>query len=456
MGGMNDKTSPFDPQQLWQRLQTHLPVSRWLVGFSGGLDSTVLLSALLSTRPAQPIIAIHVNHSLSENAEEWQSHCEALCQQWGVHLEVERVKVQPAGFGIEDAAREARYAAFARHMQAGDCLLLGHHRDDQAETLLLRLMRGAGPRGLGGIVRERFFAGGKLVRPLLDFERAELEHFACQSDLSWIIDESNLDERFDRNFVRRRVLPVLSERWPDFGRRWQLTAEACQEADQLCRDLAEQDLLDLDENTARGGWSLDRNRLAKLPAYRRNNVLRGWVLARRFPVMERRHLDEIERQFFTDEPASGAMVKWSGTALGYFRDRLYLISAPLEMPESTLQVDWNLSSNELPLPDGSILQAIPSARGLRMSGAKIEVKWRRGGERCRPSGRAHSQTVKKLLQEYGLEPWWRQRIPLIYLDGELAAVGDLWICHPCVTEEETSVALRWLPEGKGAGWAPAF
>jgi tRNA(Ile)-lysidine synthase len=286
---------------------------------------------------------------------------------------------------------------------------------------------------------------------LLDFSRGELEHFACQSDLSWIIDESNLDERFDRNFVRRQVLPVLGERWPDFGRRWQLTAEACQEADQLNRDLAELDLLALDEKPARGGSSLDWKSLAKLPAYRRNNALRGWASARGFPVMERRHLDQIERQFFASEAASGAMVEWSGTALGYFRGRVYMISSPAQPPEQPQNLFWTVSSDDLQLPDGSILQAIPSAEGLRLSGAQLEVAWRQGGERCRPKGRAHSQTVKKLLQEYELEPWWRSRIPLIYLEGKLAAVGDLWICEEFAAEGDASVALRWLPGGNGKG-----
>lgn len=449
MATMNDKPPSFDPQFLWQRLETHLPVKRWLVGFSGGLDSTVLLSALVAARPAQPVLAIHVNHSLSGNAAEWQSHCETLCREWGVPVEVEKVEVQPAGFGIEDAAREARYAAFARHMQPGDCLLLGHHRDDQAETLLLRLMRGAGPRGLGGIVRARPFAQGRLVRPLLDVSRGELEHYACRSDLSWIIDESNADERFDRNFVRRQILPPLAERWPDFGRRWQLTAEACQEADQLSRDLAELDRRSLDEQPARGGWSLHRESLAKLPAYRRRNVLRGWVMARGYPVMERRHLEEVERQFFSGDPPSGAMVNWSGTTLGFFQGRLYLISSLPSLPPAN-KILWEASA-DLRLADGSLLQALPETRGLCLSGQRVEVSWRRGGERCRPSGRGHSQTLKKLLQEYSVEPWWRDRLPLIYLNGELAAVGDLWICEKFDTEGEARYRLRWLPGAEEKG-----
>lgn len=442
-GGMNSHSLEFGPQALLPVLRPHQPVKRWLVGFSGGLDSTALLAALVAAEPEQPVLAIHVNHGLSPQADNWQRHCEDLCRQWRVECRVEKVAVRSAGHGLEDAARAARYRAFQAHMEEGDVLLLGHHRDDQAETLLFRLMRGAGPRGLGAIVAQRPFGKGRLVRPLLDFSREALEAYARDAGLVWITDESNRDESFDRNFLRHQVMPLLEKRWPDFGARWARSAEACQEAEQLNRDLAALDLEHCGERPERLGWSVDRNSLVNLPDYRRNNLLRHWATALDLPVMERKHLEEIEKQLFAPAPSPGATVEWSGASLRTYRERLFLLPPLPPRPDrDRAPLAWT-GQEELTLPDGSRLSAEPAEAGLKVPLGRAEVQWRKGGERCKPAGRARSQTLKKLLQEFGLEPWLRDGVPLIYLDGQLAAVGDLWVCSEFMAETQPACQLRW-------------
>lgn len=446
---IDSKPLAFDSQHLAQLLQAYLPTKRWLVGFSGGLDSTVLLAALLATKPKQPVVAVHVNHGLSKKADDWQRHCEALCREWQVECRVEKVLVQSSGKGLEDAARDVRYAAFESQVEIGDALLLGHHRDDQAETLLFRLMRGAGPKGLGSIVTQRAFGRARLIRPLLNFSKNQLESYAKQAGLKWITDESNTDEAFDRNFLRQQVLPLLARRWPNFTQRWRFTAEACQQADQLSQDLGKIDLESCGEKAESYGWSVDWLCLRRLPTYRRNNLLRTWAVHRGFPVMEQKHLQEVDKQFFAaSKPTVQAAVLWANAALRFYAGRLYLMQTLTPVRRETQEAgtsDWSLD-RELVLADGSRLAAHPAVGGLRVPSGEVEVTWRRGGERCQPVERAHSQTLKKLLQEYKLEPWLRDRIPLIYVDGQLAAVGDLWVCKGFSAGDEPGFQLRWSLE----------
>ncbi|MGQ9426736.1 tRNA lysidine(34) synthetase TilS [Gilvimarinus sp. F26214L] len=435
-------TSPsFTPRSLWQTLQRSGPVRRWLVGFSGGLDSTALLAALVAVRPRQPVIALHVNHGLSPRAGEWQAHCQARCAEWGVEFRAGKVEVTCSGRGLEDAARVARYRFFESQLEEGDALLLGHHRNDQAETLLFRLLRGAGPRGLGSIIPERPLGAGRLLRPLLKVDRSELESYLQREGLDWVDDESNQDDSFDRNFLRRRVLPVLAQRWPHYAEAFGRTAEACQQAELLSRDLGSMDRIACGERRERWGWSLDWNVLRRLPDHRQNNLLRYWALDRQFPPMEQKHLREARKQFLDPErPAGSSGLHWFGATLSYFRERLYL--GPTLPPPSRVSGMWN-PEDALVLDDGSALEATVGSGGLRVSGP-VELRWRQGGERCRPAHRGHSQTLKKLLQEYELEPWLRDRVPLIYVNNQLAAVGDLWVCKGfAAAPGEPGYRLSW-------------
>lgn len=436
----------LDTTTLIEKLKALPDTTRWVVGLSGGVDSVVLLHALVRAGLPEPVVAVHIHHGLSPNADAWLEYCQTLCDQYHVPLSVAYVNCENQGKGMEDAARQARYDVFASHMQQGDMLLLAHHQDDQAETLLFRLMRGAGPYGLSGMDECRVFAEGYIGRPLLSFSKQQLIDYAEANRLQWMEDESNARDEFDRNYLRNNVMPLLETRWPHFAKRWQQTALACQQADQLSHDLSLVDLERCDEQKERGGYSLCFASMSLMPRYRRHNLLRNWVRSRGYAIMEHKHLQEVEKQF-VESSASGAEVQWSGTALRLYGDRLYL-TRPGNPDWKQQPVHWE-GEQVLPLPDGSRLHLQPgSSGGLRRGSNGFEIRWREGGERCQPQNRAHSQTLKKLLQEYGLEPWLRDRVPLIYDRGTLVAVGDLWVCKGYAARPgEPGIEIRWqLPD----------
>ena len=226
----------FTPEQLLERLaafehQAERP-SRYLIAFSGGLDSSVLAHAL--SRADIPVVAIHIDHGLQEQSEAWSQHCEAFAKSLGIGFHCRKVAVQlESGKGPEAAARDVRYSALHAELEPGDWLMSAHHREDQAETLLLNLVRGTGPAGIAGIGAVRRFGPGWLIRPLLYFDRADLQAYAESHDIHWIEDPSNADKRFDRNFLRHEVLPCLKTRWPDIASRLQRSAMHASEATSL-------------------------------------------------------------------------------------------------------------------------------------------------------------------------------------------------------------------------------
>ena len=420
--------------------------SHFCVALSGGLDSSLLLHEVAQRVPADRLRAIHVNHGLSPNADQWQAHCEAACTHLGIELVVCPVQVTPDGQGLEAAAREVRYQAFERSLRVGETLLMAHHADDQMETLLLRLARGSGLTGLRGMAERRPLGKGQLWRPLLSFPRAALEARARALNLHWIEDDSNGDERFDRNYLRHTVVPTLRRRWPDVALAWARSAHWCAEGDDLLRDYARQDIRRLLLNGGEWGrhQALSISELGRLPAPRRRLVVRTWLADAGLSSLPRARLAELDRQLGavagTDgEPfdaTTDCRVDWRGGSLRRYRDGLYLLPAGVDAlgwpsRAGTLPCDLTHDRSVVDLPGGDQLVFERLAHGRRLVAglAPLHVRYRQGGERCRPAGRGHSQTLKRLLQEYAVPPWWRQRIPLIYSDDELVAVGDVWICE---------------------------
>jgi tRNA(Ile)-lysidine synthase len=253
---------------------------RLLVAFSGGLDSTVLLHLMAQAKrelklPAS-IIAVHVNHQLSVNANSWERHCESVCERLQIDCRSARVDINQNGKGLEAAAREARYKVFEAFIEPKDTLLMAHHRNDQAETFLLRLMRGAGVLGLSAMPVERALGTGQIWRPLLNVSRDELEAYANKNKLQWVEDDSNLSLNFDRNFLRHKIIPTLLSRWPQAIKQLQVTTARLDETQQLLNDLAAIDFQDLDERAERYGHSIAYHKCALLSAGRIGNLLRYW------------------------------------------------------------------------------------------------------------------------------------------------------------------------------------
>ncbi len=429
--------SQIMPEFTPQLLRRYLPpinqsmTGIWWVGFSGGLDSTVLLHALVQLNLPVSVRALHINHQISPRANSWQLQCEQFCQHLGVPFFAEKVQVANSGKGVEDAARAARYQVFDQYVDASDWLFMAHHGNDQAETLLLRLMRGAGPRGLAAIASERkLLSGGKLIRPLLHFSRAELEAYAREQQLHWVDDESNRDDHYDRNFLRNQVIPLLQNRWPALIRKWQQTADLCAQQENLLGEFAQQDLEQANPYAERVGQSIDLHWLKSLSIARRQNLLRYWLRQSGCDLPEVVHLQQLEVQLFNAREDASVEIAWGDYSLRPHRTRLFLL--PAVLPPMILDLVQLVATENNSV--SYLLADLPN----------LHIRYRRGGERCKPAGRTHSQTLKKLLQEYQLEPWLRDSVPLLYSGDQLVAVGDLWICDGYVAPAgKSALKLVW-------------
>lgn len=402
------------------------------VAFSGGLDSTVLLYQAAQLGLAN-LRAIHVNHQISANAAQWQQHCEDTALKLGVPLTVELVTVEPGGRGLEESARKARYAVFERVLKPGDIMLTGHHANDQAETLVYRLMRGSGLKGLCGVPATRNLGRRKRVlRPFLDVSRHQLEVWARQQSLNWVLDESNDDTSLDRNYIRHHVMPALLDRWPKAVARIATSASLLAESQQLLDAYLEEDLNACKERKERIGVSITLNIFLNFSEPRQNHVLRHWIGSHDILLPNQQHLQQIQ-QLLQAAPDATPEVSWGplgrhagGGSMYRYQNRLYL------SPRLDLTLDAGLESvawdgvSKLALGHFS-LEGRAAQVGL--APGEYLVTFREGGERCHPLERQNSQTLKKLLQEYRLEPWLRNCVPLVYAGDQLVAVGDLWICQ---------------------------
>ncbi|MBI3898592.1 MAG: tRNA lysidine(34) synthetase TilS [Gammaproteobacteria bacterium] len=400
------------------------------VAYSGGLDSHVLLHALAAWRAQAPwrVHALHVDHGLQPMSIAWARHCAAVCAALGVPYQSDRVQVQRIDeLGLEDAARRARYTVLADRLPAGAVLLTAHHQDDQAETVLLQLLRGAGVHGLAAMPVSVAFAGGRLLRPLLGFRRAALAEYAAAHGLHWVEDMSNVDTRFARNFVRQRLSPVLTERWPQSVERIARSARYHAEAAELLDELA---CADLDHASDNAG-ELKISAVQSLSAARQSNLLRYWIRAQQLDVPSEPVLQQILRHVRHCPETRHAIVCWRGAEVRRYRDRLVLM-APTSAPPADWQALWQPSEPLAIADTGWYLRARSTVgEGLAracLAGKTVRVQLRRGGEHCQLRGHRHE--LRKLLQEAGVPPWERARLPLIYLGDDLAAIGDRWICEP--------------------------
>jgi tRNA(Ile)-lysidine synthase len=429
---------------LREKLSAFSTMERFVVAYSGGADSHALLHALVSLELPQSILALHVNHGISPNADAWQAHCEAVCQSMNVYFCSEGIQVVRDGTGLENAARQARYDMFARHIGHGDMLLLGHHADDQLETFFLRLLRGSGVRGLGGMPEWRTIGDGSLFRPWLSCKRDEIRAYAIAHALPWIEDESNTDLQFDRNYLRDQVLPVLHRRWPQTGSAIARSMSWCGEADAVADELAEIDFFACYPHAERLGWSLAFSYLRGLSRARRRNVLRLWLTRCGVSVPGHRILDAIQEQTIDSRSDASPQVAWGEWQCRRYQGRLHIMK---QLPSLDTDRIWNCQVTDV-ISDvgfGEVSFAPSLGYGMRVDGGRpLSVMFSREGVRCRPAGRAHSQTLKKLFQAAAIPPWLRERTPLIYQGEQLLAVGDWWVCaDAAVSEQESGYVPQW-------------
>lgn len=412
----------FNPKELLILLEQY-PRSIFWVAYSGGLDSQVLLHALSQVVPTNRLRAIHIYHGWHNDAAQWADRCQQICVQLGISSEVIVVDAQPKhGESLEAYARQARYAAMTERLGKEDCLLTAHHRDDQAETVLLQSLRGAGLRGLASMSEAIPFANGFLVRPLLSFTRKELQVYAEDQQLTWIEDSSNTNLRFNRNFIRHQVLPLIQQRWPEASKTLARVAENAAEAHQLLEALAYEDWLKVRDSQSS---NILISPLLNLMPARRRNCLRYWLKQLHFPLPSQMQLQQIEFLLESKVDAN-PQVNWGGVQVRRYRDFLY----PLRLKENKLPplpIFWDLQQPILPLPSlGFLMAERTQGQGIACESIKtasVNINFRQGGERFHLQGRLGSHPLKKLFQEWGVPPWQRKKIPLIYYKDELVAVA---------------------------------
>ena len=430
--------------QLLDALKPWRNASAWRIALSGGLDSTVLLHLLAhlhQTHSFPPLTAIHVHHGLQAVADTWPSHCQLLCDALSVPLTVVHVRV-PAGASIERAAREARYEAFETLIRPQEVLFTGQHRDDQAETLLFRLLRGAGVSGLSGMPRERSLGQGVLGRPLLDISRADLEAYAQANGLHWVEDPSNEYIGLSRNYLRHEVMPVLSRRWPQVTTTLSRAADHCAEAQGLLSELAEQDLEVAAVDTA-FAWlglpSLTLDPIDRLSAARQRNALRHWLAGlTRLPDTAHWAGWEALRDAGVDARPAWRLADGELHRAG---GRIWWLSGQW-LRQPTAPITWDQPAKPLSLPGNGLLRI----EGEVPEGP-LQVRYRQGGEVMSLAERGH-RDLKRLLNERGVPQFARGRLPLLYQNDRLLAVANL---AGLDADPSGHWQLKWLPTSSDQG-----
>jgi len=421
--------SRFEARWLAARLRSLVgaPRGRRLcVAFSGGIDSTALLAALatLRVRLGFRLRALHVDHGLYPESEQWAAAAAALARRLRVPCEVLRIRVRRArGESLEAAARDARYQALGSQLEPGELLLTAHQQDDQLETLLLALMRGSGVRGLAGIGERGTVGGVGLLRPLLPIARAQLEHYVRARGLICSEDRSNADERFDRNYLRRQVLPRLRARWPAAAALASRSASHLAEAQSLLDQMARHA-----SALAADGSDLRVSVLRRLSMPERRNLLRSWISMQGLPLPDHRRLREMAGPLLAARADASPRIAWRGGELRRHGDRLTaMVSPSASVARETGLWNWR-KERWWPLGRAARIGLVPDRHGdvdLESLPCPLRVGFRRGGERLREShGRL---ALKDLLQARGIEPWRRGAVPLLCAGRRIVAVADLWL-----------------------------
>ena len=491
----------FTPEQLLTKILALAPdAAGYWVAYSGGLDSHVLLHALAAVReqlPA-PLRAVHVNHNLQSSADDWEMHCRAVCADLGIEYRSLSVDARHGtGESPEAAARAARYRAIAAVLPEGQVLLTAHHQDDQAETLLLQLLRGAGPKGLAAMPEHNDLGQGHLLRPLLAVSRAELQSYAEQQSLRWIEDPSNAQLDYDRNYLRHNILPLLQQRWPAASAVLARSARHQADAAQLLSELA---AMDLQNNGGHSPWSshsvipaqagihvdtlpmaekgqttisstqaetacaehlecsdpglpLAVSKVLTLSAPRRANLLRHWLHRCGAPVPSAAILARIEQDVLRAAEDAMPCVAWGGVCVRRYRDHIF-VDAYSDTAGKVAGMLWS-ADRPLSLAGGVLTPEPGLGQGVaarHLTGRPLRIEFRRGGERLRPAGRREHHTLKHLFQDAGVPPWERERVPLLYQDQALIAVAGYWVCEGFqAAVQEPGVRFNWsraiVPDG---------
>lgn len=409
-------------------IEQHLNAGAKIVlGLSGGLDSRVLLELMARYQGSSGVecLAVHVHHGLSPNADEWAQKCADWCQHLGIRFAVEKVQLETFGRSIEESAREARYVALDRHLAPNDLLITGQHADDQLETFLLAAKRGSGPRGLSSMAQCMPFGKAKLVRPLLSVSRQEIERYGQDKQLDWVEDESNQDQRFERNFVRHSLTPVMAQRWPHIRQSVLRTTQLCAEQEQLLDELV---LAPYQQSLFTDG-SLLISALQSHSSLLRARIVRMWLESWQVRMPSRELLATIWQEVALAQPDANPQLQLGSAQVRRYSNRLYIVKEWQSLQEWQQEVKFDQYHV---LPDSLGTMALLSSKAGRLSKqalsqAGLRIIFNPEGLSAHPAERGHSRKLKKLFQEYGVPSWLRRRTPILMCGDQVVAVGELFI-----------------------------
>lgn len=450
---LNDAWFDSLPPILKQSLQNIPLASRYFVALSGGLDSSLLLllaSRYLAEFRQQSVTAIHVHHGLSDHADQWQAHCQALCDQLGVELIARKVILTHQKKGIEEAARSARYEVFEQLLTDDAVLLQGHHQNDQAETVLLRLMRGAGAKGIASIPPRRALNEAWIDRPFLSVPRSVLLETANDVHLEWIEDESNSSLDFDRNYLRHEIVPKLEARWKGAVGRLATSAAHCRESAALEDALAEIDLTNVRQGGVNDGLSIES--LNALPVIRQRNVVRYWLQQQGVGFPGEKNFKRIWTELLEARDDANPVIAWSQGCIRRYQGVVFALTLHETAHQNTAMTEIIVDASKVTVESGVFYQSDLAGKcyslcvvhcqahshlmesqeqegclRLPLKGEQISIRFRQGGEIFKPVGSKHHRTLKKWLQMHNIPPWLRDSIPLLYYNERLVAVGDQWL-----------------------------
>lgn len=418
------------------RLRTYLTASQPIyVAYSGGMDSHVVLHLLarFATRhPGHRYGAVHIHHGLSDNADSWMEHCAAICKSLAMDFVSQRLSLtQQRRQSLEAQARTARYQAISRLVPQGALVLLGQHQQDQLETMLLQLKRGAGPRGLSAMAEISERDGLSYLRPLLGCSRQQLSEYAHRHDLQWIEDESNQDLDFDRNFLRHQIIPLLEQRWPGMPKAVARSATLCCEQQQLLDEQSRNRLAQIQQ--ADGTLSLSA--LSSMSAAWRRQIIRLWLAEQSVPMPSRALLTRVDTELIAASAAANPCIRFGHWQLRRFNQHLYLLEDRPEIPATNMR--WQ-GEAELNLKGGGCLyfqqgESPPEHGnwlGIQRQGA-ISIEFCGWSERFRPSGADVSKPLKQWFKLWKIPPWERAQLPLLRADGRLVAIPGYAVAEDC-------------------------
>ncbi len=408
--------------EIYRHIRIQIPDNNLVIAYSGGLDSHVLLHVLsLFPNSRHEVRAIHVDHGLQKGSEGWAQHCVKTCEALGMKLDVISLNLKiPNGESLEEVARRERYQAFHQSLKVNESLLTAHHQNDQVETFLLNLFRGAGVEGLASMPISRMFgpkgSERQLVRPLLSKSRASLEAYAKQHQLDVVEDPSNLDKSYDRNFLRRHIIPEIRTRWPGIEKSVSRTVSIQSEAREVLNEVAANELQHVYDPIKN---ALSISKLKRLTKAKQKLVLRYWIADRGFSYPSEKKLQHLFSDVIEADEDTQPLLEWQGVQLRRFQDNLY-ISESLLVHDPNMVINWDGKS---PLTIDSLnITLLPEI--LPTGSRNVTVRFRQGGEKIRIPKRGNL-SLKNIFQEQGIPPWMRDRMPLLFVEDELLRIVGL-------------------------------